>query len=169
MDMKSQVFDFDGKTFMTSKAASDRWDLPVNEVRDACLAGKCPGAFKDSSKKWCIPVDCVKPYSDAEIKAILTVSVILKNDSRLAPNVVFSEKERIKARKDYEYLMLTDYIQDAEILDESLFLRSAVLMKKGLEIILKPSSQTDFNVAETIKAWGPTALKFAAVLFEIFK
>lgn len=167
--MKTQIFDFEGKTFTTSRAASDRWDLTMNEVRDACLAGKCPGAFKDSSKKWCIPADCVKPYSDAEIKAILTVSVMLKNDNRIAPNIVFSEKERIKARKDYEYLMLTDYIQEAEILDESLFLRSAVLTKKGLELILKPSSRTDFNIAETIKDWGPTALKFAAILIEMFK
>ena len=167
--MKTQIFDFEGKTFMTSRAASDRWDLTMNEVRDACIAGKCPGAFKDSSKKWCIPVDCVKPYSDAEIKAILTVSVILKNDSRLAPNIVFSEKERIKARNDYEYLMLTDYIQETEIIDESLFLRSALLTKKGLELILKPNRQKDFNIAETIKDWGPTALKFAVVLIEMLK
>ena len=52
--------------FMTTKEASEKWDITERRINVLCKEGRIPGAYKEN-KRWIIPFDAVKP-ADARIK-----------------------------------------------------------------------------------------------------
>ena len=52
--------------FMTTKEASEKWDISERRINVLCKEGRILGAHKEN-KRWSIPVDAVKP-ADKRLK-----------------------------------------------------------------------------------------------------
>ena len=46
--------------FMTTKEASEKWDITERRINVLRKEGRIPGAYKEN-KRWVIPADAVKP------------------------------------------------------------------------------------------------------------
>ena len=46
--------------FMTTKEASEKWDISERRINVLCKDGRIPGAYKEN-KRWFIPANAVKP------------------------------------------------------------------------------------------------------------
>ena len=101
--MRRDLFIFDEKKYMSTKAAGDLWELSPKTVAKYCNSKKIK-AFKDSSGKWCIPIDAIKPLTDNEISQLLVLTLQLKNDPELKIDYSVLPTERSGLRKVYDYL-----------------------------------------------------------------
>ena len=72
--------------FMTTKEASEKWDITERRINVLCKEGRIPGAYKEN-KRWVIPGDAVKP-ADKRLKGDGPIS-------RSAKNVVTNSDKRL--------------------------------------------------------------------------
>lgn len=112
--------------FMTTKEASERWDITERRINVLCKEGRIPGAYKEN-KRWSIPADAVKP-ADKRLKGDGLIShsvknVITKSDKKLPLPIGISDYR--KASGEYYYvdktLLIRDFIDERPLV--SLFTR----------------------------------------------
>ena len=112
--------------FMTTKEASEKWDITERRINVLCKEGRIPGAYKEN-KRWVIPGDAVKP-ADKRLKADGLIShstknVVTKSDKRLPLPIGISDYR--KASGEYYYvdktLLIRDFIDERPLV--SLFTR----------------------------------------------
>ena len=112
--------------FMTTKEASEKWDITERRINVLCKEGRISGAYKEN-KRWIIPADAVKP-ADKRLKGDGLISrsaknAIIKNDKKLPLPIGISDYR--KASGEYYYvdktLMIRDFIDERPLV--SLFTR----------------------------------------------
>ena len=73
--------------YMTTKEASEKWDISPRRINVLCKNERLPGAYKEN-KQWFIPVDAEKP-ADKRMKedgfAINTQSKKIKQSTKKLP------------------------------------------------------------------------------------
>lgn len=112
--------------FMTTKEASEKWDITERRINVLCKEGRITGAYKEN-KRWVIPVDAVKP-ADKRLKGGVSISrsekkVRAKSDKKLPLPIGISDYR--KASSEYYYvdktLLIRDFIDERPLV--SLFTR----------------------------------------------
>ena len=80
--------------FMTTKEASEKWNIIERRINVLCKEGRILGAYKEN-KRWIIPSDAVKPA-----------------DKRLKGEVCISSSEKKVVAKNYliRYIFLVEKI-----------------------------------------------------------
>lgn len=99
--------------FMTSKEASEKWDITERRINVLCKDGRIPGAYKEN-KRWMIPADAVKP-ADKRLKGDASISlsekkVASKSGKKLPLPIGISDYR--KASSEYYYVDKTLLIRD---------------------------------------------------------
>lgn len=112
--------------FMTTKEASEKWDITERRINVLCKEGRIPGAYKEN-KRWVIPMNAVKP-ADKRLKgdagnSLSKKKVGVKNSKRLPLPIGISDYR--KASDEYYYvdktLLIRDFIDERPLV--SLFTR----------------------------------------------
>ncbi len=112
--------------FMTTKEASEKWDITERRINVLCKEGRIPGAYKEN-KRWVIPMNAVKP-ADKRLKGdagnlLSEKKVGVKNSKRLPLPIGISDYR--KASDEYYYvdktLLIRDFIDERPLV--SLFTR----------------------------------------------
>ena len=135
--MRQEIIEVNGQRYMSANAAAKLWSISPRTVRGYCQNEKVPGAFKDMSKRWCIPIEAYKPLSDEEIRKILMLTVYLQNNPKQPVNEDVSEADPASLTNLYEYLRRLDYIRKPKHTTGQEFNlpRNVQLTDKGLELI----------------------------------
>ncbi len=99
--------------FMTTKEASEKWDITERRINVLCKEGRIPGAYKEN-KRWSIPADAVKP-ADKRLKVDVSIllsekKVVSKSDKKLPLPIGISDYR--KASTEYYYVDKTLLIRD---------------------------------------------------------
>ena len=99
--------------FMTTKEASEKWDITERRINVLCKEGRIPGAYKEN-KRWIIPIDAVKP-ADKRLKRDASSSlsekkVASKSGKKLPLPIGISDYR--KASSEYYYVDKTLLIRD---------------------------------------------------------
>lgn len=99
--------------FMTTKEASEKWDITERRINVLCKEGRIPGAYKEN-KRWVIPGDAVKP-ADKRLKGDASSSlsekkVASKSGKKLPLPIGISDYR--KASSEYYYVDKTLLIRD---------------------------------------------------------
>ena len=99
--------------FMTTKEASEKWDITERRINVLCKEGRIPGAYKEN-KRWIIPADAVKP-ADKRLKGDASIlfsgkKVVPKSDKKLPLPIGISDYR--KASGEYYYVDKTLLIRD---------------------------------------------------------
>ena len=99
--------------FMTTKEASEKWDISERRINVLCKEGRILGAHKEN-KRWSIPVDAVKP-ADKRLKGDASSSlsekkVASKSGKKLPLPIGISDYR--KASSEYYYVDKTLLIRD---------------------------------------------------------
>ena len=99
--------------FMTTKEASEKWDITERRINVLCKEGRIPGAYKEN-KRWIIPIDAVKP-ADKRLKRDASISlsekkVASKSGKKLPLPIGISDYR--KASSEYYYVDKTLLIRD---------------------------------------------------------
>lgn len=99
--------------FITTKEASEKWDISERRINVLCKEGRIPGAYKEN-KRWIIPADAVKP-ADKRLKGEVCISrsekkVVAKSDKKLPLPIGISDYR--KASNEYYYVDKTLLIRD---------------------------------------------------------
>lgn len=144
--MGRNLFMIDGKMYMSTKAAGDLWGLSPGTVARYCKSKKIK-AFKDTSGRWCIPIDTFKPLSDNEISQLLILTLQLKNDPELKIDYSVLPIERSDLRKVYDYLAELEFIEKFDIENDEDIPYKAVLTQKGFKMatVLPKKENTDYS------------------------
>ena len=112
--------------FMTTKEASEKWDITERRINVLCKEGRIPGAYKEN-KRWIIPADAVKP-ADKRLKGDDSISLpekktASKSGKKLPLPIGISDYR--KASDEYYYvdktLLIRDFIDERPLV--SLFTR----------------------------------------------
>ena len=111
---------------MTTKEASEKWNITERRINVLCKEGRIPGAYKED-KRWVIPINAVKP-ADKRLKGEPGISVpkkeaVVKNSKKLPLPIGISDYR--KASDEYYYvdktLLIRDFIDERPLV--SLFTR----------------------------------------------
>ncbi len=99
--------------FMTTKEASEKWDITERRINVLCKEGRIPGAYKEN-KRWIIPADAVKP-ADKRLKGEVRITrsekkVVGKSNKKLPLPIGISDYR--KASSEYYYVDKTLLIRD---------------------------------------------------------
>ena len=62
--------------YMTTKEASEKWDITERRINVLCKEGRIPGAYKEN-KRWVIPMNAVKP-ADKRLKGDNGIPILKK-------------------------------------------------------------------------------------------
>lgn len=112
--------------YMTTKEASEKWNITERRINVLCKEGRIPGAYKED-KRWVIPINAVKP-ADKRLKGEPGISVpkkeaVVKNSKKLPLPIGISDYR--KASDEYYYvdktLLIRDFIDERPLV--SLFTR----------------------------------------------
>ncbi len=121
------IFEIGGKTYMSPKAAEDKWNnISRQKIVAECEAGKIIGAQRDSTNKWIIPIEALQPIDDEAIRKILISLLCLKNN----PNLEINDGESEQIELVVDYLKKTGFLEN----DSSTNLRNLVLTEKGIHL-----------------------------------
>ena len=112
--------------YITTKEASEKWDITERRINVLCKEGRIPGAYKEN-KRWVIPMNAVKP-ADKRLKGdngipILKKKVAIKSGKKLPLPIGITDYR--KASDEYYYvdktLLIRDFIDERPLV--SLFTR----------------------------------------------
>ncbi len=92
--------------FMTTKEASEKWNITERRINVLCKEGRIPGAYKEN-KRWVIPVDASKP-ADKRLKGDARIS---RSEKKKLPLPIGISDYR-KASSEYYYVDKTLLIRD---------------------------------------------------------
>ena len=111
---------------MTTKEASEKWNITERRINVLCKEGRISGAYKED-KRWVIPINAVKP-ADKRLKGEPGISVpkkeaVVKSSKKLPLPIGISDYR--KASDEYYYvdktLLIRDFIDERPLV--SLFTR----------------------------------------------
>ena len=71
--------ELNGITYMSPKAAGDKWNMSPQKVTAACKDARVVGAIKDSGNRWIIPIDSPCPLEKEQIRTALIAVLAAKN------------------------------------------------------------------------------------------
>ncbi len=71
--------------FITTKEASEKWNISERRINVLCKEGRISGAYKEN-KRWIIPADAVKP-ADKRLKGERSISL---SEKKMCPRVIRS-------------------------------------------------------------------------------
>ena len=112
--------------YMTTKEASEKWNITERRINVLCKEGRISGAYKED-KRWVIPINAVKP-ADKRLKGEPGISVpkkeaVVKSSKKLPLPIGISDYR--KASDEYYYvdktLLIRDFIDERPLV--SLFTR----------------------------------------------
>lgn len=161
MSKQRSVFEINGNTYYSPKAAADNWKMTHQAVTSACKEGRIVGAFQDSTNRWCIPNIAMKPLDKETIRKIMLITLALKN----SPNITISGLENYDISKLYSYLRDTNYIKPFD--DNSKRIPyEAILTEKGMNLVIENKKiDVDWaNVAVLLVQCIPSFLEIGAAL-----
>ena len=161
MSKQRTVFEMNGKTYYSTQAAADKWEMKQKEVTTACREGRIIGAIKDSTNQWCIPDTAMKPLEKENIRKLLIITLYLKNN----PNLTLSELDRYDIPKLYTYLKDIDYIKPFNENSDRIPYE-AVLTNKGMGLVIE-NKKIDIdwaNIAELFIQCIPPLLEIGSGL-----
>lgn len=95
--------------FMTTKEASDRWEISQRRITVLCKSGRINGAYKDADR-WLIPIDAKKPADNRFKEDNLYMAKCKKTTKRLPLPIGISDYR--KASSEYYYVDKTLLIRD---------------------------------------------------------
>ena len=119
MKQKSLI-DINGITYMSVKAAGERWNISSGKVSQACKDGRVSGAIKDSSNHYIIPMDSKKPLDKEMIRMTMIALLAIKN--RPDTSLSLDNTDDL-----FLYLQAIDLIEGVD-------LYSSTLTNKGMEL-----------------------------------
>ena len=112
--------------YMTTKEASEKWNITERRINVLCKEGRIPGAYKEN-KRWIIPMNAVKP-ADKRLKGDVGSSfsekkITVKSSKKLPLPIGISDYR--KASDEYYYvdktLLIREFIDERPLV--SLFIR----------------------------------------------
>ena len=161
MAKQRSVFELNGITYYSPKAAADNWKMSHQAVTSACKDGRIVGAIQDSTKKWCIPDSAMKPLDSQIIRNTLIITLSLKN----TPNISISELETYDVPKIYKYLKDTGYIKDFNE-SSNRIPYEAILSDKGMSLAFnkKKEGVEWTSIAALFVQCIPSLIEIGAVL-----
>jgi hypothetical protein len=124
-NMQKDLFEMNGIKYMTTATASDLWELPRHTIAESCKDKRVPNAVKDSSGKWIMPVDTMRPLKQDDIRLALLSLLSLKNRNNKIDNVSNEAKNVLK------YLVAIEAVEDFSD-DYSNFPNNVILTDKGM-------------------------------------
>lgn len=96
--------------FMTTKEASEKWDISSRRINVLCKNGRIPGAYKEDNQ-WIIPADAVKPADKRLKKGSAVLNETAKQSEKKLPLPIGISDYR-KASTQYYYVDKTLLIRD---------------------------------------------------------
>ncbi len=161
MAKQRSVFELNGITYYSPKAAADNWKMSHQAVTSACKDGRIVGAIQDSTNQWCIPNTSMMPLSKETIRKIMIITLALKN----TPNIMISGLENYDVHKLYAYLRDTNYIKPFNE-NSSRIPYEAILTEKGMDLVIESKKiEMDWtNIAVLLVQCIPSFLEIGAAL-----
>ena len=164
MAKQRAVFEINGKTYYSPKAAAGKWNISYQAVTNACKDGRIVGAFIDSTNQWCIPDIAMKPLDKKIIRKILIITLYLKNN----PLLRVSELDNYDISKLYIYLKETEYIKSFDE-ESDRIPYEVVLTDKGMDLVLEKNRiKIDWaNISTILIQCIPSFLEIGVALSHI--
>jgi hypothetical protein len=154
---KNKMCEIDGKRYVIPSVFGDGIGWNCSKVTAACKDGRIVGACKDTSGKWIIPTDTVKPLETDQIRSLMITTVYLKNK----PNHVLDYSEHDSIVAVYSYLQQTGYIEPFNSSSERITYE-VVMTEKGLKLATE-GKQLSLNWLSI----GTTVIQVAASILTI--
>jgi hypothetical protein len=153
--MGQPIIEVDGKRYMDTKSASKLWGLKPGTVANYCKSGRIKGVFKDTSRRWCIPIDAIKPLSDKELRHLLTLTLMLKNNPSEKIDYSKLDVDTSRLPSVYEYLVFTSYIKEFDKNVPAHELPYKVqLTDKGMDIVLSNTNLSSVDFSKAVQKWS---------------
>ena len=136
------IWEFDGKTYMSVKAAHDKWvDVSSNEITAACKDKRIVGVIQDPEGHYYIPVEAKRPMTPENIRTVLIATISLKN----RPDDVTTITHTKGLREMYTYLSRIDMIEPFDINDENRIPYDVIITDKGMDYMLSGNFFRNIN------------------------
>lgn len=78
--MRKDSCEINGKRYVTTKTIVGFWDVKQSLAAKYCRDGLVPGAEKDTSGRWIIPIEAKKPLHKSAVTKVLWLVLQLKNE-----------------------------------------------------------------------------------------
>ena len=104
---QKKMCEINGIRYVTPSVFANAIGWNNQKVTAACKDGRIIGACKDSSGKWIIPVDAMKPLEMEQIRSLMVTTVYLKN----RPDHVLDYSDHKQIVELYSYLQKIGYIE----------------------------------------------------------
>ena len=166
MQKNKSLFEFDGKKYMSTKVAADFWELNRSTVAKYCK-DKRINAFKDSSGKWCIPIDTIKPLSNDEIHKLLFLTLQLKNNPSLEIDYSTFTFDDSAVENVYQSLVFAKYIKPFSIKDKKRIPYEVVLTEKGINFVMSYKTKNIVSFSELLQKWLPIMISAGQLFVDI--
>lgn len=143
---KAHGMEIDGKRYVSTSVAASWWGLKPKTVAQYCKDGRIPGAGKDLSNHWCIPVGAFRPLAEEKIRQVLRLTLTLKNNPDLDIDYAGADIQPDALRPLYRHLAALGYIRP--ISDSVAVARipyDAGLTQKGMDFVLLSDRQSATN------------------------
>ena len=158
MDMiRKKMCELNGKRYVIPSVFGNAIGWSGQKVTAACKEGRIVGACQDTSGRWIIPVDTMKPLETEQIRSLMVTTVYLKN----RPNHTLDYSDHESTVSVYTYLQQTGYIEPFDAESERIPFE-VVLTEKGIKLATegKPLNLNWLNI-------GTTVIQVAASLITI--
>ena len=167
--MRQSVIEVDGKRYMNTKSAAQLWSLKQRDVASYCRQGRIKGAFKDTSGKWCVPINSVKPLTDEHIRKILRLTLQLKNNPDQSFDLSTINTDTNNLISAYDYLASIGYLKLFNKDDPPEEIpRKVELTEKGMEIFTKKGDPEKRDIQITINEWKQVILILIAAIMKAY-
>ena len=158
MDMlRKKMCELNGKRYVTPSVFGDAIGWSRQKVTVACREGRIVGACQDTSGKWIIPVDTMKPLETEQIRSLMVTTVYLKNK----PNHTLDYVDHESTVSVYSYLQQTGYIEPFNTESERIPYE-VVMTERGIKLATEGNS-LNLNWLNI----GTTVIQVAASLITI--
>ena len=141
--MNKDGFEFNGKRYVTSKVMAEIWDMKARNVAEYCRDHMVMGAFKDSSKRWVIPVDAKKPLNKSVIEKVLWLVLQLKNNPSYQIDYSVLDVKSDDIAGTFDYLAALSLIEPFEKCEAAEIPYKALLTQAGMEVIRKAGEASE--------------------------
>lgn len=146
--MKAQpIIEVHGKKYMSTKAASELWDMSQKTIASYCREKIIRNAFKTEKNHWYIWIDEIKPLTNDVIHKVLVFSLELKNNSDREINWQGLADPSV-LEPVYKQLVHHGYINDFQIADMKRIPYEITLTQKGMEMATKYQREKTYDFKE---------------------
>lgn len=162
------IIEVAGKKYICTKLVAETWGIGQGTVANYCRTGRIKDCWKDSRKRWFIPVDTIKPLSDTEVQHLLFLVLQLKNDPTLEIDWSMFTFDTTIVDLIYSNLVYEGYLKPFHIQEKERIPYEVVLTQKGLEAALpRKQSKPNVSFSNAIEHWGPIVIGIAQLVVQI--